>query len=165
MKLRELKEKDAPLMLEWMHDDEINKNFRFNAKDQTIETAKVFIKNANEDTANKHFAVVDENDEYLGTISLKNIDHDNLKAEYAVCFRKKAQGTGAAQWATQAILEYGFKTLHLNRIYLNVLSENKRAIRFYEKMGFIYEGETKEDVIIRGEKKDLKWFRILKSER
>lgn len=151
-------------MLNWMKDKEINKNFRFNAEDQTIETVQKFIKLAQSDSHNKHFAIADENDEYQGTVSLKDIDLDNLKAEYAICLRKCAQGKGTAQFATKAILDYGFNEIGLNRIYLNVLSENIRANRFYQKFGFIFEGETKEDIIIRKEKKNLKWYRILKKE-
>ena len=37
--LRELKEKDAPLMLEWMHDDNVQKSFQKNMKDITISGA------------------------------------------------------------------------------------------------------------------------------
>ena len=42
----------------------------------------------------------DQDDEYLGTISLKNIDLKNKNAEYAISTRKKARGTGANQQAT-----------------------------------------------------------------
>lgn len=164
MKLRTLQLKDAPYMLEWMHDPEINKNFRFNAEAQTIETVQKFIKLAQSDKNNKHFAIVNENDEYQGTISLKDIDLDNLKAEYAICLRKCAQGKGTAQFATKAILDFGFNEIGLNRIYLNVLSENIRANRFYQKFGFVFEGETMEDIIIREKRKNLKWYRILKNE-
>ena len=79
MKLRSLQLRDTPYMLEWMHDPEINKNFRFNAEDQTIETVQKFIEFAQSDNHNKHFAIADENDEYQGTVSLKDIDLDNLK--------------------------------------------------------------------------------------
>ncbi|MEG1186057.1 MAG: GNAT family N-acetyltransferase [Eubacterium sp.] len=156
--------KDAPFMLEWMHDQSINCNFRFDASSQTLETAEIYIETANQDKKNKHFAVVDDKDDYQGTISLKEIDKENLKAEYAVCFRACAQGKGYASFATQQILKYGFDDLGLNRIYLNVLSENMRAISFYKKIGFIYEGQTMEDLIIKGKRQNLEWYRLLKKE-
>ena len=61
-------------------------------------------------------------------------------------------------------MELGFEALGLHRIYLNVLSENLRANKFYQKCNFIYEGEFKEAILIRGEFKDLKWYRLLKKE-
>lgn len=164
MKLRKLEKKDAPFMLEWMHDPEINCNFRFNGFEQTLKSAEQYIEETRKDDKNHHFAIVDEEDQYLGTISLKKIDYKNQKAEYAICLRKEAQGKGFAYLATKKILDYGFIRLGLNRIYLNVLSENKKANRFYQKFGFIYEGCSKEDVIICETKKDLLWYRILNCE-
>jgi RimJ/RimL family protein N-acetyltransferase len=155
MKLRKLNDSDVPLILEWMKDPMINQFFRFNSKNVTLETVMQFVQQSQ---------VVDDNDRYLGTISLKDIDEDTGKAEYAICMRKNAQGTGAAAFATAEILRIGFGERNLNRVYLNVLSDNLRANRFYQKFGFIYEGEFKEHLMIRGERKDLKWYRLLKSE-
>lgn len=163
MKLRMLEKKDIPYMLEWMHDPTINCFFRFDAESQTEESVNAFIEKSRIDTTNQHFAVVDDNDIYQGTISLKNIDYDNEKAEYAVCFRKSAQGKGYSSFATKKILRYAFKDLKLNRIYLNVLKKNERANAFYKKIGFVYEGCTKEDIIINGEKMDLNWYGFLKT--
>ncbi|WP_066315219.1 GNAT family N-acetyltransferase [Bacillus sp. FJAT-29814] len=156
--LRKLQLKDTDGMLEWMHDIELMKNFRFNGSQMTIEKVESFIAAAQNDILNKHYAVVAEEDEYLGTISLKNIDFENKNGEYAISMRKKAIGTGAAQEATKQLLTIAFGKLGLEKVYLNVLSENKRAIRFYEKMGFIKEGEFKKHVYVNGELQNLCWF-------
>ena len=103
-----------------------------------------------------------QDDEYLGTISLKNIDLKNKNAEYAISTRKKARGTGANQQATESLLKYGFDKLQLHRIYLNVLSSNKRAISFYKKCGFIYEGKFKDHLFIDDRYQDLEWYAICK---
>ena len=86
--LRKLEEKDAPFMLEWMHDEEINKGFQKPFLQATNETALNFIRNSfsGED---QHFAYVNEQDEYLGTISLKRISHVSAHREQAL--RKKQQ--------------------------------------------------------------------------
>lgn len=65
-------------------------------KNFTEEDIKKFIDNGNESSKNIHYACVDEEDNYLGTISLKNIDIRNKNAEYAISFCKFAHGTGAA---------------------------------------------------------------------
>lgn len=158
--LRRLEEKDAPFMIEWMHDDTVNCNFRYPFKEMTLERVNEFIKGSF-DEDNQHFAIVDENDEYLGTISLKNISHNDKNAEYAIVTRKKAQGTGVAKKATQELMEYAFKELGLHKVYLNVLEENIRARRFYEKCGFEKEGTAKDAVRISGEYKSLVWYGII----
>jgi len=158
MRLRILQEKDAPYMLEWMSDPELIKFFRFDAEKANSDNILAFINRSINDNQNKHFAVVDENDEYLGTISLKNIDYENKNAEYAISLRKKAIGKGFATSATKALLKIAFEELHLHKVYLNVLSENIRAIKFYEKFGFEYDGEFKEHLILNGNYKNIKWY-------
>lgn len=164
MRLRKLEAKDAARIYEWMTDSEINRFFRFDSQSVTMESVGRFIQDAQEAGENLHLAVVNEKDEYLGTISLKSIDREARNAEYAVSMRKETHGTGAAKFATQEILRIAFCELKLHRVYLNVLSENGRANHFYEKMGFVYEGEFKEHLEIRGELKDLKWYRMLEDE-
>lgn len=158
--LRKLEEKDAPFMLEWMHDDTVNCNFRYPFKEMTLERVNDFIKNSFDENT-KHFAIVNEEDEYLGTISLKNISQDDKNAEYAIVTRKKAQGTGVAKEATQEILKYAFRELGLHKVYLNVLEDNIKARKFYEKCGFEKEGTAKDAVRIAGEYKNLVWYGII----
>ena len=47
-----------------------------------------------------HMEIVDETDEYLGTISLRDIDLENMTAEYDITTRTKAHGKGFAFRAT-----------------------------------------------------------------
>lgn len=160
--LRKLQLKDVPLMLEWMHDEEAKHIFQNNFAEIDDVAAKKFVENSFREDQ-QHFAIVDDqDDEYLGTISLKNIDLKNKNAEYAISTRKKARGTGANQKATKSLLKYGFDKLQLHRIYLNVLSSNKRAISFYKKCGFIYEGKFKDHLFIDDRYQDLEWYAICK---
>lgn len=164
MKLRKLKYKDINRILSWMHDETINQFFLNDFKNFTEEDIKKFIDNCDEDSRNIHYACVDEEDNYLGTISLKNIDIKNKNAEYAISFCKFAHGTGAAKFATKEILKIAFEKLNLEKVYLNVLVENERANCFYKKIGFIFEGKFKNHVCVNGIFKDLNWYRILKDE-
>lgn len=164
MRIRELKNKDAVYMTEWMQNKEINKYFQFNLADISIVNSTKFIENVYNNKNALHLAVVNDNDDYVGTISLKNIDFKNQKAEYAIALREVAMGEGYARFATDAILYIAFYILELNRIYLCVLDENIRANKFYEKYGFIYEGKFFDDLYIRGKLKNVNWYRILKRE-
>lgn len=160
--LRKLQLKDIPFMLEWMHADEAKHIFQNNFASVDEIAAKKFVENSFKEDQ-QHFAIVDDqDDEYLGTISLKNIDLKNKNAEYAISTRKKARGTGANQKATILLLDYGFSKLGLKKIYLNVLSSNKRAISFYKKCGFIYEGKFKNHLFIDEKYQDLEWYAIFK---
>ena len=121
-----------------------------------------FIEKAQNESKDIHMAATDDNDRYLGTVSLKNINYNDKNAEYAISLHKDAVGSGVAKFATEEIIKIAFTKLNLERIYLNVFSDNSRAINFYNKMGFKYEGELEKHLQIRGEFKSLKLFAILK---
>ena len=169
IRLRELQEKDAALMLEWMHDPEVQKGFKKNMLDASLEDALIFCVNSKvPETISQgddlHFAIVDEDDEYLGTISLKSIDLENKTAEYAITTRKKAHGKGIAYMATGLVLKKAFREYGLHRVYLNVFSNNEAAIRLYERCGFSCEGEFRDHLNIGGVYMNWKWYGILESE-
>ena len=158
--LRELQKKDAPYMLEWMKDPSIACFFRFDTEDMTEDSCRQFIIGSGNDSCFRHYAIADESDEYLGTVSLKNINYEKGDAEYAISTRKKAHGTGAALEATRQIWKIAFNDLNLDRVYLNVLAENQRANAFYRKAGYCFKYFEENAVKIRGEKKTLNWYEI-----
>ncbi|NLI92066.1 MAG: GNAT family N-acetyltransferase [Peptococcaceae bacterium] len=164
MRLRKLELKDKNGMLEWIKCPEINRYFQFNPETINLDSLTEFIKQSHHDPNNKHYAIVNNEDEYLGTISLKNIDCKNGNAEYAISLRKEAIGKGISQTATDRIMRIAFLELSLHKIYLNVISENIRAIRFYEKYGFTFEGEFTEQINSKGEYKNLRWYAMFKKQ-
>jgi len=166
IRLRKLQSKDAPLMFEWMQDPQIISNFQIDFTNASQKTADDFIAkySASDNVTTKHYAIVNEEDEYLGTVSLKNIDYKNKNTEYAVVLRDKVIGTNVAFDATKALFDIVFKDLNLEKIYLNCLSDNQRAINFYKKMGFRFEGEFKKHVYIKNSFRNLSWMAFLKED-
>ena len=72
MRLRHLLPKDAHLMLEWMHDEGTARFFRESFAVKTINDCMTFIDAAQDEKHSIHLAIVDDWDEYMGTVSLKN---------------------------------------------------------------------------------------------
>ena len=85
MRLRKLELKDAPLMLEWMHDKSVVEDLRTNFLTKTMEDCENFIKCSWDDKNNWNVAIVDEDDIYMGTVSLKNIK--GKSAEFGITVR------------------------------------------------------------------------------
>lgn len=131
MRLRKLKRKDAPGMLEWMHDPTVVEDLKTNFLEKTMKDCEEFIEAAQSTVDNIHLAIVDENDIYMGTVSLKHIL--NGSAEFGITVRTEAMGCGYSQYAMKEMLCIGFEQLKLNRIYWCVSPDNRRAVRFYEK--------------------------------
>jgi len=62
------------------------------------------------------------------------------------------------------LLQHGFETLNLHRIFLRVYEDNLQAIRAYEKAGFKHEGRLREDRYYRGKYYDTLMMSMLKNE-
>ena len=133
MKLRELKISDANSMLEWMHDENVVKYMGQNFKSKEIDDCISFIRDASKSDVNCHMAIVNDFDEYMGTVSLKNINHDTKNAEFAITLSSKAMGKGFSKFGMFEILKKGLFEFNLDEIYWYVSKENTRAIKFYDK--------------------------------
>lgn len=136
MKLRRLIKTDAPFMLEWMHDKNVTQNLQANFAEKQLTDCISFIEHSRNDIENEHFAIVDEKDEYMGTVSLKNINRSFMSAEFAISIRSCAMGRGLSRYGMAQIIQYGLDELGLKKIYWCVSPDNKRAVRFYDKNGY-----------------------------
>lgn len=134
MYLRRLKEKDSELMLEWMHDLDVVNFLQTDFSKKEINDCELFIKNAENMNRDIHLAIVNDQDEYLGTVSLKHLHKG--KAEFGITVRKCAMGTGIAIEAMKKIFFIAFNDLGLHEIYWCVNKQNLRAIKFYDKNNF-----------------------------
>lgn len=134
MKLRKLELKDAPLMLEWMHDKSVVKDLQADFTSKTIEDCEDFIQASADVSHDLHMAIVDDEDTYMGTVSLKHIT--NNTAEFAIAVRKSAMGRGYSKYGMAEIIRMGLEEMGLEQIYWCVNSENHRAVRFYDKNGY-----------------------------
>ncbi len=144
MKLRKLLSKDADRMLEWMHDPFVVGKLRTNFKKKTKDECESFINNS-QDEDNIHLAIVDDEDTYMGTVSLKHITRDS--AEFAIVVHRDAMGKGYSIWAMKEILKLGFERYKVKDIYWCVAKDNIRALIFYDKNGFERVNSEELDVI------------------
>ncbi len=136
MNLRKLELKDAPLMLEWMHDESVVENLAANFGAKKLEDCQAFIEASQNDKENVNLAIVDDNDEYMGTASLKHIDRENKNAEFAIAMRTCAMGKGFSKYGMAEIIRIGLEDMGLCEVYWCVSPVNKRAVRFYDKNGY-----------------------------
>lgn len=136
MTLRKLKLKDAGRMHEWMHNDFVVHFMEADFSAKKLKDCQHFISISKKDTENWHRAIVNDNDIYMGTVSLKHIDNTDRCAEFAIIVCEDAMGKGYAKFGMNEIIRMGFDKLKLDRIYWYVSKENERAIRFYNKNGY-----------------------------
>lgn len=75
-------------------------------------------------------------------------------------FRDRGYGTDALRTTCR----FGFEMMNLNRLELEVMAENGRAIRAYEKVGFQHEGRRRQAVYSHGRYIDLVVMGLLRDE-
>lgn len=163
--LRELSKTDLAEINKWRNDhdviDLLGNNFLYIAK----EVDEVWYENyLLSREKNKRLIIYDiETGLIIGSIQLTNIHAINRTAEYSIMIGNKAYwGRGVGVIASKQILHYGFKDLNLNRIYLTVLKNNERAIRLYQKLGFVTEGVQQQAIYKNGCFHDLINMGLLK---
>jgi RimJ/RimL family protein N-acetyltransferase len=108
---------------------------------------------------------LNQTDEPIGTIGLHGVDLVNGNAAFGIAVGAKdrwSQGLGTD--ATNAIVDFGFGELRLERIELDVFDYNQRARRAYEKAGFVFEATRRRAHFHRGQHHDIHVMSILRDE-
>lgn len=136
IQIRKLEMQDAKFMLEWMHDSDVVQYMDCDFKKKSLGDCKEFILSCQNEEKNLHRAIVNDENIYMGTVSLKNIDYAEKRAEFAITIRKAAMGCGYSIYGMQEILKIAFENLKLEYVYWYVNKNNIRAIKFYEKMNY-----------------------------
>ena len=111
------------------------------------------------------FAVCELGDDrFIGTIWLNHVNTHHANAELAIYMDRDHIGAGWGTDAQRVLLDFGFNTLRMERVYLTVDAENARAIRSYEKVGFKKEGVMRRSWQMRGKLSDSVLMAILRDE-
>lgn len=109
--------------------------------------------------------VIKASDELIGVTGLHRIDPINRKAVFGISIGDVSRhNTGYGTEAARLAVRYGFEVLNLNRIELDVLANNFRGIRAYQKAGFQHEGCLRQAVFRDGRYEDIYRFSILAEE-
>jgi ribosomal-protein-alanine N-acetyltransferase len=150
----------------WLNDPEItafNSHGRF---PMTKEKLSSYIDHSRSSKNDLILAVVDKTSlKHIGNISLQNISWLDRNAEIAFLLGDKAfWGKGVMYEAGKLLINHGFKTLNLHRIYCGTSSENLGMQKLAEKLNMKKEGLRKEAIFNRGQYFDIVEYGILSTE-
>ena len=148
--IRKFEKKDIPKKVEWINNPENNMFLHYDLPLEIEKTNRWF--NSVMDRNDRYDAVIVVDGIPCGTIGLLSIDNKNSKAEYYIAMGETSmKGKGIATQASKLILDYAFNILNLNRVYLFTETKNITAQKLFEKIGFIKEGQLKNDIISHGQ--------------
>jgi RimJ/RimL family protein N-acetyltransferase len=163
--LRPLDEADLDRCLRWINDPEVL--VTLGRRQPTGRAAeKEWLQEQYKSDKHMNLAIVlKDGDRHIGNCGFNEIDYINRSAVFGILIGEKdTWGQGYGPEAARIILEYGFEELGLHRIGLDVYSHNARAIRAYEKAGFIREGTLRESYYRNGVYHDTIVMSVLESE-
>jgi len=168
VRLRGAERSDLEKFVVWVNDPEVTEGLTLFLPMSSVDEEKWFDEAMQRPQEEKPL-VIDMNDggdwRLIGNSSFFGFDWIARAAEVGIMIGDKSvwnQGYGTE--VMELLLRHGFETLNLNRIFLRVYAQNKRAIRAYEKAGFVHEGRMRQAVFKRGSYKDVLYMSVLREE-
>jgi len=171
IRLRAAEKEDIPAFLRWVNDKEVTENLMLVTPMSCFEEEQWY-EGMMKKPRSEHVLVIevkdkraDEDYHPIGTCQFHNLDWRNRSAEIGIMIGEKTfwdQGYGSE--TMRLLLNHGFSTLNLHRIWLRVYAKNKRGIRAYEKAGFQFEGKYREAHYQHGQYYDIHLMSVLRDE-
>ncbi|WP_421383092.1 GNAT family N-acetyltransferase [Bacillus salacetis] len=166
--LRELTPGDVEDRYQWCLDVDVTRHLNMPNKyppfsrEETRQWIELCISRSN---GYEQMAIQTDDGVHIGWVDIKNIDNLNKHGELGIAIGdKRYWGKGYGLAAMKAMLEYGFTRLGLNKIWLRVEVDNKKAIKSYRTMGFVEEGILRQDRLREDGYVDRLRMSILKEE-
>jgi len=140
LKLRPVYESDLELLRTWRNDQQLTK-YLTKIPHITQEMQRSWFVKNQIDTGCYTFAIerigeVSSHENFIGSVSLYNINGDTAEFGRAIIGNDSARGKGFGFLATVLLLNLGFSYFGLRKITASVHEDNISAIKAYEKAGF-----------------------------
>lgn len=153
VRLRAYTKEDIPQALKYLNSYEVTKNlspgipYPFTLEDEE----KWYASNsALNDTYSFAIETLEDN-LYLGGCGINQVDFKNSHVMIGIFIGDPAYwGKGYGTDALKLLTKFIFEEMNIHKIKLGVYSFNERAIKCYEKVGFIEEGILKKEIFKEG---------------
>jgi RimJ/RimL family protein N-acetyltransferase len=167
--LRPLEISDLERCQRWFNDPDVRR-FLSSVRPLSQEAERTFLeeaaRRASGPDADLIMAIVlKKDDRHIGNAGLHHIHMVDRHAEFGIVIGEKDfWQKGYGQEATRLVVDYGFNTLNLHRVYLRVHDDNPRAMAAYEKVGFRREGVFRQALYRHGKYHDVVFMGLLRGE-
>jgi len=164
--LRGIRRDDLEHYRNWIDNEEVTHFLEMGWKPTSDAALEAIYREASESNSAAVMIIVDKKTEKpIGSVGLYLIQWICRRAQFRILIGDpSAWGQGVGTEAAKLILKYGFERLNLETIYLGVNAGNQRAIRSYEKAGFVHEGRNRRFVYRNGMYYDVVNMSMLREE-
>ncbi|MDT3687779.1 MAG: GNAT family protein [Pseudorhodoplanes sp.] len=166
VKLRGLRREDMQLYQRWLDNPDVTAFMESGWKPASEGDLDELYRISTEAQDTVAFAVIDKKTgNPVGCCGLYVIQWICRRADFRIIIGvPEAWNKGLGGEAAQLTIAYGFDKLNLETIYLGVNTANERAIRSYEKAGFVREGIRRKLIYRNGRYYDALMMSILREE-
>ncbi len=154
--LRPLQRSDAKALMKYANNKEVTKYTLVPHPYSEKDAFKFITRSQNMLKVGTMYALgieLKENKEIIGMMSFREVDPENRNAALSYWLGKPFWGKGITSEAIQLLVRFGFKRLHLQRIYARVMHPNLRSVRLLKKHGFLFEGRLQ-----KNRYKNKRWY-------
>ena len=127
--------------LKMINDKEIQSFIGLNNIKVSFDDEMAWIKEKMEEGSNTFSMIEKSTNEFIGNIEIMHIE--NNIGELGICITKEKCDKHFGTEAIKRFLEYSYNELKLDKVFLNVHGDNKRAIKYYENCNFVIDKEGK----------------------
>ena len=164
--LRPLEEKDLRgNYVSWLNDEQVSKYNSHHVFPYSFEEGLSYIRKSQKTKDALVLAiVVKKGSMHIGNIALQKIDYVSRNAELAILVgEKKYWNKGYSKEAAFLVLNHGFRTLNLHRIYCGSFKENVAMKKLAEFLDMRQEGLRRQAIYKNGQFHDIVEYGVLKS--
>lgn len=168
IRFRAVEREDLPRFVAWLNDPEVLRGLLLYLP-LSLNEEENWYESMMKRPTDEHPMVIEiqQADEWLpiGNCGFVKIDWRSRSGEVGIFIgEKRLWNQGYGTDAMRLLLQHGFHTLNLNRIALDVYDTNLRAVRSYEKAGFVHEGRKRQAIFKGGKYIDILQMSVLREE-
>ncbi|NLK25886.1 MAG: GNAT family N-acetyltransferase [Euryarchaeota archaeon] len=139
VRLRALERSDLPAVVRWMNDPGVTEHL-LNAPLTGLQEMEAWYE-GNIGSNDRLLAILDPRGDLVGYCGISRLEWEDRRCNLWITIGEcDAWDKGYGTDTVRTMLRYLFDELNLNRVSLTVAEDNARAIRVYERCGFIREG-------------------------
>jgi [ribosomal protein S5]-alanine N-acetyltransferase len=152
--LSSIQKEDAPELL-LLRSSEKVMEYIDKERTKTLEETAALIKRITDDVINNEgitwkISVKENPEKLIGSIGFWRIIKPHYRAEVGYMLHPDFWKTGLMKEALQAVIDFGFNTIHLHSIEAHINPGNAASAGLLEKLNFVREAYFKEDYFFRG---------------
>lgn len=138
-----ISEADLPVRVQWINDPRVNKYMYFGFP-VTIQSTTKWFQRVAAATDRHDLVFKDDAGEVVGMAGITGISETFFNGEFYIFINPEMHAGGIGPAITSWMLDYAFIGLQLHKVYLYVDSENSAALKLYDRLGFLQEGNLRE---------------------